>query len=245
MRINTLDQYAAAYQKSIEQPEQFWAEIASNLVWQKKWDRLLDWSFDPYQCSWFIGGKINITENCLDRHIGERGEHTALLFEPNNPNDEVRRISYRELYVLVCRFANVLKRNGVRKGDRVCLYMPMIPELAIATLACARIGAVHSVVFAGFSATSISDRINDASCSMVITADALCRGAKQIPLKSVVDEALLQCPGVHRVIVYNHMGWDIDMLEQRDVWWHHEMEQVDSDCPAEQMDAEDNLFILY
>ncbi len=245
MRIKTEEHYRAAYTRAIENPEEFWAEIASNLVWQKKWDRVLDWNFDPYQCSWFIGGNINITENCLDRHLMQRGDHTAILFEPNNPADAVRRISYRELYVLVCKFANVLKRNGVRKGDRVCLYMPMIPELAIATLACARIGAVHSVVFAGFSASSISDRINDANCSVVVTADALCRGAKQIPLKTVVDEALQHCSGVHRVLVYNHLNWQVAMQADRDVWWHHEMDQVDSDCQAEQMDAEDNLFILY
>jgi acetyl-CoA synthetase len=244
-RHQSFEAYQLAYQKSVENPEEFWSEIAADLLWQKKWDRVVDWNFDPYSCAWFIGGKINITENCLDRHLNERGDHTAIVFEPNDPGDEVRRISYRELYVDVCRFANVLKRNGIRKGDRVCLYMPMIPELAIATLACARIGAVHSVVFAGFSATSISDRINDANCSVVITADALCRGAKQIPLKSVVDEALNQCPGVHRVLVYNHLGWDVNMQPERDVWWHHEMEQVDSECPAETMDSEDNLFILY
>ena len=244
-RHQSFEAYQLAYQKSVENPEEFWSEIAADLLWQKKWDRVVDWNFDPYSCSWFIGGKINITENCLDRHLNERGEHTAIVFEPNDPSDEVRHISYRELYVDVCRFANVLKRNGIRKGDRVCLYMPMIPELAIATLACARIGAVHSVVFAGFSATSISDRINDASCSVVITADALCRGAKQIPLKSVVDEALIQCPGVHRVLVYNHLGWDVNMQPDRDVWWHDEIEQVDSNCPAETMDSEDSLFILY
>jgi acetyl-CoA synthetase len=245
MRIKKEEHYRDACTRAIENPEGFWAEIASELVWQKKWDHVLDWNFDPYHCSWFTGGKINITENCLDRHIVQRGDHTAILFEPNNPADAVRRISYRELHVMVCKFANVLKRNGVRKGDRVCLYMPMIPELAVATLACARIGAIHSVVFAGFSASSISDRINDASCSVVITADALSRGAKQIPLKTVVDEALQNCPEVHRVIVYNHLDWQVAMQADRDVWWQQEMDQVDSECPAEQMDAEDNLFILY
>jgi acetyl-CoA synthetase len=243
--IQSLEHYVEAYRKSIEDPEVFWEDVASDLVWKEKWQRVTEWSFDPYSCAWFIGGKMNITENCLDRHIAARGNHTALLFEPNNPDDEVRCLTYRELYVQVCRFANVLKRNGVRKGDRVCLYMPMIPELAIATLACARIGAVHSVVFAGFSATAIADRINDSGCSIVITADALSRGAKQIPLKSVVDEALVQCPGVHRVIVYRHLGWDIAMNSSRDVWWHDELQMVDSDCPAESMDSEDVLFILY
>jgi acetyl-CoA synthetase len=194
---------------------------------------------------WFSGGKLNITENCLDRHLAERGDKTAIIFEPNDPKDLARRITYRELYFEVCKFANVLKRNGVRKGDRVCLYMPMIPALAVATLACARIGAIHSVVFAGFSANSMADRINDAACSVVITADGMSRGPKQIPLKRVVDEALESCTTVNRVIVYNHLNWMPEMLAGRDVWWHEELQQVDSECPAEQMDAEDMLFILY
>lgn len=227
------------------EPEKFWAGVAANLQWQKPWEKVLEWSFDPYAVTWFKGGKINITENCLDRHLADHGNKTAIIFEPNDPKDRARRITYNELYVEVCRFANVLKRNGVRKGDRVCLYMPMIPALAVATLACARIGAIHSVVFAGFSAQSMADRINDAEVSVVITADGMSRGAKQLPLKRVVDEALEQCPSVSRVIVYNHLNWMPEMQSGRDVWWHEEIEQVDSTCPAEVMDAEDPLFILY
>ena len=244
-RIRTQAEYEAARLASIENPEAFWAEVASNLQWQKPWDKVLDWSFDPYDVKWFSGGKLNITENCLDRHLAERGDKTAIIFEPNDPKDLARRITYRELYFEVCKFANVLKRNGVRKGDRVCLYMPMIPALAVATLACARIGAIHSVVFAGFSANSMADRINDAACSVVITADGMSRGPKQIPLKRVVDEALESCTTVNRVIVYNHLNWMPEMVAGRDVWWHEELQQVDSECPAESMDAEDMLFILY
>jgi acetyl-CoA synthetase len=243
--IRTQAEYEAARLASIENPEGFWAEVASNLQWQKPWDKVLDWSFDPYDVKWFSGGKLNITENCLDRHLAERGDKTALIFEPNDPKDLARRITYRELYVEVCKFANVLKRNGVRKGDRVCLYMPMIPALAVATLACARIGAIHSVVFAGFSAHSMADRINDAACSVVITADGMSRGPKQLPLKRVVDEALESCTTVNRVIVYNHLNWVPEMVSGRDVWWYEELQHVDSECPAEPMDAEDMLFILY
>jgi acetyl-CoA synthetase len=244
-RIRSQAEYEAARLASIENPEGFWAEVASNLQWQKPWDKVLDWSFDPYNVKWFSGGKLNITENCLDRHLAERGDKTAIIFEPNDPKDLARRITYRELYVEVCKFANVLKRNGVRKGDRVCLYMPMIPALAVATLACARIGAIHSVVFAGFSANSMADRINDAACSVVITADGMSRGPKQLPLKRVVDEALESCTTVNRVIVYNHLNWMPEMVSGRDVWWHEELQHVDSECPAEPMDAEDMLFILY
>ena len=244
-RIRSQAEYEAARLASIENPEAFWAEVASNLQWQKPWDKVLDWSFDPYEVKWFSGGKLNISENCLDRHLADRGDKTAIIFEPNDPKDLARRITYRELYFEVCKFANVLKRNGVRKGDRVCLYMPMIPALAVATLACARIGAIHSVVFAGFSANSMADRINDAACSVVITADGMSRGPKQIPLKRVVDEALENCSTVNRVIVYNHLNWMPEMVSGRDVWWHEELQHVDSECPAEPMDAEDMLFILY
>lgn len=244
-RIRNANDYQKALQHSQENPETFWAEIASNLQWQKPWDKVLDWSFEPYSVKWFGGGKLNITENCLDRHLAERGNHTALLYEPNDPKDRARRISYNELFMEVCRFANVLKRNGVRKGDRVCLYMPMIPALAVATLACARIGAIHSVVFAGFSAQSMADRINDAGCNVVVTADGMSRGAKQLPLKRTVDEALEHCDTVSRVIVYNHLNWQPNMEAGRDVWWHDELGHVDSHCPAEPMDSEDPLFILY
>lgn len=244
-RIRTLEEYNNAYAESVKNPEGFWADIAGRLKWQKKWDSVLEWNFEEPNVKWFVGGKLNITENCLDRHLDTDGNKVALIWEPNDPKERTRKIKYRELYVQVCKFANVLKRNGVRKGDRVCLYMPMIPELAIATLACARIGAIHSVVFAGFSAQSVADRINDSACSVVITTDGLNRGAKQMSLKRLVDEALEHCDSVNRVIVYNHLNWDPEMTDGRDVWWHEEMELVDSDCPPEQMDSEDMLFILY
>lgn len=243
--IRTLEEYHSAYRKSVENPEQFWEEIADQLLWKKRWDKVLDWNMEEAYVKWFDGGILNITENCLDRHLAERGEQTAIIWEPNDPRQAGRKISYRELYREVCRFANVLRRNGVRKGDRVCIYMPMIPELAIAALACARIGAVHSVVFAGFSARSVADRINDLQCSLVLTSDGLNRGAKQMGLKSVIDEALEQCNSVFRVIVFNHLGWEPQMKSGRDVWWHEELNEVDSDCEAEPMNAEDMLFILY
>jgi acetyl-CoA synthetase len=244
-RIRTLEEYNNAYAESVKNPEGFWADIAGHLKWQKKWDSVLEWNFEEPKVKWFVGGKLNITENCLDRHVDADGDKVAIIWEPNDPKDGALKITYRELYVQVCMFANVLKRNGVRKGDRVCLYMPMIPELAIATLACARIGAIHSVVFAGFSAQSVADRINDSACSVVITTDGLNRGAKQMSLKRLVDEALEYCNSVNRVIVYNHLNWEPEMTDGRDVWWHEEMELVDSDCPPEQMDSEDMLFILY
>jgi len=243
--IQSFEEYQKAYTESVQNPEDFWSKIANELTWNTPFNKVLKWNFNEPNVKWFIGGKLNITENCLDRHLETRGNHTAILWEPNNPNEQFIKLSYLELYIQVCKFANVLKRNGVRKGDRVCLYMPMIPELAIATLACARIGAIHSVVFAGFSAQSIADRINDSICSVVITSDGLNRGAKQMALKSVVDEALLQCTSVHRVIVHSHLNWDTEMISDRDVWWKDEMELVDSDCPAEPMDSEDMLFILY
>ena len=243
--IHSFEEYQKAYTESVQNPEDFWSKIANELTWKTPFNKVLEWNFNEPNVKWFIGGKLNITENCLDRHLETRGNHTAILWEPNNPNEQSIKLSYRELYVQVCKFANVLKRNGVRKGDRVCLYMPMIPELAIATLACARIGAIHSVVFAGFSAQSIADRINDSLCSVVITSDGLNRGAKQMALKSVVDEALEQCTSVHRVIVHSHLNWDTEMVSDRDVWWKDEMELVDSDCHAEPMDSEDMLFILY
>lgn len=243
--IQSFEEYQKAYSESIQNPEDFWAEIANELTWKTPFNKVLEWNFNEPNVKWFIGGKLNITENCLDRHLETRGNHTAILWEPNNPNEQFIKLSYLELYFQVCKFANVLKRNGVRKGDRVCLYMPMIPELAIATLACARIGAIHSVVFAGFSAQSIADRINDSMCSVVITTDGLNRGSKQMALKTVVDEALVQCTSVNRVIVHAHLNWETEKVNDRDVWWNDEMELVDSDCPAEPMDSEDMLFILY
>jgi acetyl-CoA synthetase len=243
--ISNIDDYNRDYKYSVENPEGFWADVASKLTWQKSWDKVLEWNFDEPNIKWFTGAKLNITENCLDRHLETRGNHPAIIWESNDPKVHSRKISYRQLYVEVCRFANVLKRNGVRKGDRVCIYMPMIPELAIATLACARIGAIHSVIFAGFSAKSIADRVEDSNCNIIVTSDGLNRGAKQMSLKRVVDEAIEDMSSVNRVIVFNHLDWDPEMKEGRDVWWHKEMELVDSDCPAEAMDAEDPLFILY
>lgn len=244
-RITTIEQYNQEYKKSVENPEAFWAEQAEQFVWKKKWDKVLDWNFNEPDIKWFVGGKLNITENCLDRHLSERGDQTAIIWEPNNPNEAGRKISYKELHSEVCSFANVLKNNGARKGDRICIYMPMIPELAIAVLACARIGAIHSVVFGGFSFQSLSDRIHDADCNIVITADGGFRGAKDIALKSVVDEALKTCPSVKKVIVAKRTNCDVVMVSDRDVWWHDEVKKVTNDCQAEVMDSEDKLFILY
>lgn len=244
-RIRSNDEYRAAYAESVRDPHAFWAAQAEHFTWRKKWDAVLEWNFDAPEVKWFSGGKLNITENCLDRHLSTRGDKTAILWEPNDPSGPTQRISYRELHDRVCRYANVLKRNGVQKGDRVCIYMPMIPELVVAVLACARIGAIHSVVFAGFSAQSIEDRILDANAAYVLTSDGMVRGTKSIPVKSVVDEALRNCPGVKRVIVTRRTGDPVQMQEGRDTWLHHELELVDATCPAEPMDSEDPLFILY
>lgn len=244
-RITSFDQYEKEYKKSIETPEAFWAEQAEAFTWNKKWDNVLSWNFEEPKVEWFIGGKLNITENCLDRYLDKKGDQVAILWEPNHPDAEARKITYKELHTEVCRFANVLKRNGAKKGDRICIYMPMIPELAIAVLACARIGAIHSVVFGGFSFKSLSDRIQDADCALVITADGAFRGTKDINLKTIVDEALEICPSVKRVIVYKHIHSDIAMKNERDVWWQDEMKFVSSECEAEVMDSEDPLFILY
>ena len=245
MLIQTPDEYQTAYQKSVTDPEAFWAEIAQEFQWRKPWTKTLQWNFTEPDVKWFQGGKLNITENCLDRHLDERGEQPAIIFEPNDPSEAGVTLTYRMLHDQVCRFANVLKRNGVVKGDRVCIYMPMVPELAIAVLACARIGAVHSVVFGGFSAQSIADRINDAQCKVVVTADGAYRGNKEIPLKNTVDDALIGCPSVQKVIVLTRTRTPVAMLKGRDVWWEQELKQVTADCPAEEMDAEDMLFILY
>ena len=244
-RITSFEQYQQEYKHSVENPEAFWAEQAERFTWHKKWDKVLEWNFEEPDIKWFIGGKLNITENCLDRHLEKRGDQTALIWEPNNPKDEGRKFSYKELHAEVCRFANVLKKNGAKKGDRICIYMPMVPELAIAVLACARIGAIHSVVYGGFSFKSLSDRIHDADCNLVVTSDGSYRGAKAIPIKSVVDEALESCPSVKKVIVLKHTNTEIKMQADRDVWWHDEIKDISTDCPAEVMDAEDMLFILY
>ncbi len=244
-RITSIEQYNSEYKKSVASPELFWEEQANEFTWKRKWDTVLNWDFATPSVNWFLGAKLNITENCLDRHLPTRGEQIAFYFEANDPNEKTRAITYRELYSDVCRFANVLKGRGIKKGDRVCLYMPMIPELAIAVLACARIGAIHSVVFAGFSATSLAGRIQDMDSCAVVTTDGAYRGAKSISIKSVVDVALQECPSVLNVIVYKRTGEKIDMQQGRDIWWHEEMESASAECAAEIMDSEDPLFILY
>lgn len=245
MQITTLEQYHDVYQQSINQPEEFWSTIAENFLWKQKWNKVLSWNFKEPNINWFEGAKLNITDNCLDRHLIEHGDKPAIIWEPNDPERDSVTLTYRMLHERVCRFANVLKRNGAKKGDRICIYMPMVPELAIAVLACARIGAIHSVVFGGFSAKSIADRINDASCKLVITADGAYRGNKQIQLKEVIDDALIGCPTIEKVIVLTHTRTPVSMLKGRDCWWEDEIKLVDSNCAAEEMDAEDVLFILY
>lgn len=245
-QIKSFEEYQKVYQRSVEDPEGFWAEQAETFTWRKKWDKVLDWEFKTPNIKWFVGGKLNITENCLDRHLTTRGDQVAILFEPNDPNEPTKSYTYKQLHAEVCKVANALKANGIQKGDRVCFYMPMVPELAIAVLACARIGAVHSVVFAGFSATALADRIKDASCKMVICSDYNNRGAKNIPVKQVVDQALtMDCDSIETVLVHKNTGGDVDMFAGRDKWWHNEVDEQSPDCPAEEMDAEDMLFILY
>lgn len=244
-RILTFEQYQSEYKKSVEDPGAFWAEQAEIFSWKKKWSSVLEWNFEKPDIKWFVDGKLNITENCLDRHLEKRGEQVAFYFEANDPNEKTRAITYRELHEEVCRFSNVLKSKGLKKGDRICLYMPMILELTIAVLACARIGAIHSVVFAGFSANSIAGRIQDSECAAVITSDGAFRGAKSIATKSVVDEALETCPSVKNVIVFKRTGEEVQMKPGRDFWWHEEMAGASAECPAEEMDSEDMLFILY
>ena len=244
--IKHLEEYFQVYRKSVRDPESFWEEIAEeHFIWRKKWDRVLRWDFRKPEVAWFEGARLNITENCLDRHLPTRADKTALLFEPNNPTEEARHISYRELHEQVCRMANVLKAQGVGKGDRVCIYLPMIPELAVAVLACARIGAIHSVVFAGFSSTALATRINDCECRMVITSDGSFRGAKTIDLKGIVDAALEECPVVEKVLVVKRTGGSVNMQQNRDLWLASLLEEVPATCEAEIMDAEDPLFILY
>jgi acetyl-CoA synthetase len=243
--ISNRADYDHAYARSVADPEGFWADIASAFEWFEPWKSVLHNDFKTPDVRWFEGGKTNITVNCLDRHLATRGNKLAMIWEPNDPKERFIRLTYRELYEKVCQFANVLKHNGVGKGDRVAIYMPMIPELAIFTLACARIGAVHSIVFAGFSAAALADRINDAQAKAVITTDGLYRGAKEIPVKRVVDEALEQCNSIEHVIVVERTRWDVNMVEGRDIWLHDAIQGVDKTCAAEPMDAEDLLFILY
>ena len=252
-QITSFEQYKADYKKSIEEPEAFWGNIAENFQWRKKWDKVLDWNFREPKVEWFKGGKLNITENCIDRHLATMGDKPAIIWEPNNPEERVRIVTYNRLHKRVCQFAQVLKNNGVKKGDRVCIYMGMVPELAYAVLGCARIGAIHSVIFGGFSAQSIADRLYDAQAEFIVTCDGAYRGNKDIPLKSVIDDALIGNRTVKKVIVYTRTRTPVSMLKGRDVWWEDEMEfaehQVEQNAvvsfPAEEMDAEDPLFILY
>ncbi|WOC40445.1 acetate--CoA ligase [Polaribacter sp. HL-MS24] len=244
--IKHLEEYLQVYRKSINHPEKFWEELAEeNFVWRKKWDSVLEWDFEKPDVKWFQGAKLNITENCIDRHLLTRGEKTALLFEPNDPNEPAEHITYNQLSVRVNQFANVLKSKGIQKGDRVCVYLPMIPELSIAVLACARIGAIHSVVFAGFSSTALATRINDADCKMVITSDGAYRGNKTIDLKGIVDEGLEKCTTVDSVLVVKRIHSEIQMKSGRDFWVQPLLDKAATVCPIEIMDAEDPLFILY
>ncbi|RMG27465.1 MAG: acetyl-coenzyme A synthetase, partial [Gammaproteobacteria bacterium] len=237
--------YAEQYRRSLEDPEGFWGELAERfLTWDRKWERVGQWDFHTADIRWFEGGRLNASVNCLDRHLEARGDQTAILWEGDDPAED-RRITYRELHAEVCRFANALKARNVRKGDRVCIYMPMIPEAAVAMLACARIGAIHSVVFGGFSPESLKDRILDADCHVVVTADEGLRGGRRVPLKANTDEALRHCPNVHTVFVVRRTGGDIDWIEGRDLWYHEAVTQAAPECAPESMDAEDPLFILY
>ncbi|MBX3239735.1 MAG: acetate--CoA ligase [Chitinophagaceae bacterium] len=250
-QIKSLEEYKVAYQKSITDPEGFWGEIAENFTWRKKWDKVLNWNFKEPKVEWFAGGKLNITENCLDRHLPALADKPAIIWEPNNPEERVRIVTYERLHKRVCQFAQVLKNNGVKKGDRVCIYMGMVPELAYAVLACARIGAIHSVIFGGFSAQSIADRLEDAKAEYIVTCDGAYRGGKDIPLKSIIDDALIGNKVVKRVIVYTRTRTAVSMIKGRDVWWEDEMLKVTDTLPvedfgkSEEMDAEDPLFILY
>ncbi len=245
IRIDSFEEYQEKYQQSVQNPEGFWDAIAESFQWHKKWDTTLEWEFKTPDVKWFVGGQLNITENCLDRHLEKNADKTAIIWEANDPEADNITLTYKELHTEVCKMANVLKKHGIQKGDRVCMYMPMVPELAISLLACARIGAVHSVVFAGFSAKSLADRINDAQCKMVLTADVIHRGAKQIPCKEVVDEALEECDSVETVLVKCCGNLSINLLANRDYELDDQMGKADAECPAEPMDSEDPLFILY
>jgi len=243
--IQSFEEYTDAYASSILDPEAYWASQAEQFVWKKKWNKILEWNFTEPTIKWFVGGKLNITENILDRHVKITPDKVALYWEANNPDEEGKAISYKELYEQVCLFAGVLKSKGIQKGDRVCIYMPMIPELTVAVLACARIGAIHSVIFAGFSASAVADRVNDAQAVAVITADGSYRGTKSIVIKSLIDEALGMCTSVKTVVVAQRTNDAIDMVAGRDYWWHDEMKNATPVYEAEEMDAEDPLFILY
>jgi acetyl-CoA synthetase len=252
-QITSLEQYHNDYKRSTDEPEAFWGAVAENFQWRKKWDKVLEWNFRDPKVEWFQGGKLNITENCIDRHLQKLGDKPALIWEPNHPDERTRVVTYNRLHKRVCQFAQVLINNGVKKGDRVCIYMGMVPELAYAVLGCARIGAIHSVIFGGFSAQSIADRLEDAKAEFIVTCDGAYRGGKDIPLKSVIDDALIGNKTVQRVIVYTRTRTPVSMIKGRDVWWEDEMEHAESQIekdgvvsfPAVEMDAEDPLFILY
>ena len=252
-QIKSMDQYEMTYRVSINEPEEFWASIAEHFQWRKKWGKVLQWNFTEPMVEWFKGAKLNITENCIDRHLKTLGDKPAIIWESNNPEEKTRIVTYSRLHRRVCQVAQMLKNNGVKKGDRVCIYMGMVPELAYAVLGCARIGAIHSVIFGGFSAQSIADRLDDAKAEFIITCDGAYRGAKDIPLKGIIDDALVGNKMVKKVIVYTRTRTPVSMIKERDVWWEDEMEHAGADLeksggvnfPAEEMDAEDPLFILY
>ncbi|MEP6846856.1 MAG: acetate--CoA ligase, partial [Panacibacter sp.] len=248
-QIKSLEQYHEAYQQSVDTPDVFWGNIGGYFQWKRRWEKVLEWNFSKPEIEWFKGAKLNITENCIDRHLKTLANTPAIIWEPNDPEEHHRVLTYKDLYTKVCQFGNVLKSNGVKKGDRVCIYMGMIPELAIAVLACARIGAIHSVIFGGFSAQSIADRLFDAEAEYIVTCDGAYRGAKDIPLKSVIDDALIGNKTVKRVIVCTRTRTAVSMIKGRDVWWEDEVKKIETlgltDCHAEEMDAEDPLFILY
>jgi acetyl-CoA synthetase len=244
-RIHTLSGYIHEYQRSVHQPEQFWSRIADSFHWKKRWDKTVEWNFEEPKIEWFKGAKLNITENILEKHLFTMGDKPAIIWEPNEPGDENQTITFRQLYEKVNQFANAMKAKGVKKGDRVIIYMPMVPEAAVAMLACARIGAVHSVVFAGFSSNALADRINDCQAKMVLTSDGNFRGAKSIPVKAVVDEALEKTKTIENVIVFKRTGEEVEMKSGRDIWWEDAINGQSTECPAEVMDAEDMLFILY
>ena len=243
-QIKSQETYNQTYKKSVEAPEAFWAEIAENFTWRKKWDKVLNADLNEGRSEWFINGKLNITENCIDRHLAENANKTAIIWEPNNPNDPTKKFTYQQLHTEVNRFSNILKNNGVEKGDRVVLYLPMIPEAAFAMLACARVGAIHSVVFAGFSAKALSDRIQDAEAKMIITSDGLVRGTKKLLLRNIVADGIADCPSIKTVLTIQHTGDDVK-TNHLDKWYHEELKNASDDFTAEEMDSEDELFILY
>lgn len=244
-KIQTLTGYFHEYGKSVTNPEEFWAKIADSFHWQKRWDKVVEWDFKGPDVKWFVNAKLNITENIFERNMYTLGDKPAIIWEPNDPKEQNQIITYKELFHKVNQFANAMKAQGVGKGDRVIIYMPMVPEAAVAMLACARLGAIHSVVFAGFSSSALADRINDCSAKMVLTSDGNFRGAKSIPVKPVVDEALEKTSTVEKVIVFQRTHENVSMKGGRDIWWHDAVEDVPDECKAEVMDSEDMLFILY